>query len=99
MLGLDAFEAEFELGGTLFATVRASIINDWVIGAHVNLDGNVLGDTGLRPFDPNTDDFERVLALRRMARVAIAIAHRECGMEMDYNAVIRTLALALPVPH
>ena len=101
-------EAQIELGGTLFATVKASFLDGArLVGAHVDLDGNVLGDTGLIPsrvelraYDLD-ERFQAIRALRQVASVAVMNAHRECGMAFelaDSRAVLSVLARALPYP-
>lgn len=89
-------DAQIELG-CLFATVHASALMGCV-GAHVDLDGTILSDTGLRPLLGDEDEWELVRAVRRVATDAINKAHREIGLEPDRNEVIRSVALALPFP-
>ncbi len=72
---------EFELGGWLFATVHASFIQD-VVGAHVMLDGNTMGDTGLSHCSPD-NVYEAKWALRNKALRAIKLAHEEAGFEFE----------------
>lgn len=96
-------EAQIELG-VMFATVRASFIDGYrLVGAHVDLDGNILGDTGL--VETRIDaavDGERngaVRALRQAAAVAVMNAHRECGIEYtvrDSTYTLEIVARALP---
>lgn len=76
---LPELNVEIELGGSLFATVRASFVFD-CIGAHVDLDGNVLGDTGLTRCVPE-DLWGAKWALRNKALTAVRKAHIECGMD------------------
>lgn len=90
---------EIELGGILFATVKASFIHD-CIGAHVDLDGNVLGDTGLSRCVPE-DVFEAKWALRNKALAAIRKAHDECGLDFGpdgYNELAARKAIAKAMP-
>lgn len=92
-------DAQIELG-CLFATVHASASGGWV-GAHVDLDGTVLSDTGLVPLLGDETDEELVWAVRRVALTAIFDAHREIGIEADRtetSRIFRTVALALPLP-
>lgn len=99
-------DAEIELGGILFARVRASFIDGTrLVGAHVDLDGNVLGDTGLREtrLEDAADGSHNgaVRALRQTAATAVLLAHRECGMTYTRADSVRTLeivARALPYP-
>lgn len=92
-----ALTAKIELG-VMFATVHASILFDGAfVGAHVDLDGNVLGDTGLQEY-VGEEHFGAVMALRRAAFAAVVRAHREIGMEVDNKTAVRQ-ALAVALPH
>lgn len=92
-------DAEFELGGVLFATVHASAVHDCV-GAHVDLDGNVLANGNLRPLVDPSDALGVAIAVRQEAFRAIRVAHEECGMEFgrtDSLAASAAIARALPL--
>lgn len=97
-------DEEIELGGILFARVKASFIDGTrFVGAHIDLDGNALGDTGLietrisESIDGEHNDAIR--CLRSTAAIAVKKAHAECGMPYTVADSIRTLELvarALP---
>lgn len=94
-----SIEAQVDLG-SLFATVKASVIHDCV-GAHVDLDGTVISDTGLYPLTEDADEVDVFLAVRAAAVSAIGLAHREIGVDFDGAArdqARRQAAAALPLP-
>lgn len=91
-------DARIEIG-CLFGMVHASIVGD-SYGAHVEVDGNVLADSGLRPL-PEGDDWTVAAAIREVARAMVAKAHDETAT--PYPAAARQLnaasiAVSLPMP-
>jgi hypothetical protein len=97
-------ETQIDLG-CLFAKVVATSSSDSlgnrVVGAHVDLDGTILSDTGLWPIDPSSDEFDVIRAVRQAAHVAIMKAHQEIAAEFDHAESLRVrvlLARELPFP-
>lgn len=90
-------DAQVEIG-CLFGMVHASVVGD-TVGAHVEIDGNVISDTGLVVHSA-TDSIELRGALFQIALVALRDAFFQVGLEVDRDEVLRqrvVLARALPL--
>jgi hypothetical protein len=75
-----------------------------LVGAHVDLDGTVIADTGLVTTYIDTDTEVPELAarfkLRGIALKAVAMAYAECGMAFDApqeRTAKRQINLSLPI--
>ena len=95
-----AFDFQVDLG-FLFATLRASVVFGEFTGAHVDLDGTVLADTGLRRIPEGSDSFAIMQELRHQATVALMRAHREIGAPCepaDVHFMRLQVAQNMPMP-
>lgn len=84
----DRIDVQVELG-CLFGTVHASLVGDGFVGAHVEIDGNVITDTGLLRLPTGADaEIELFrIAKRAYERACTEIAVSPAGRDIHALAV------------